>query len=119
LNVVTGGTVKDNVFAGAFGYAMAVGSATDFTIQNNVLDGNSSFIGANGPNCSTDADFVPPKPAAFVFDKNGTSGMNIQSDFEQVESADGLTCVMPPDDGDFWPYVYQSFFILFYQEELT
>jgi hypothetical protein len=80
---------------------MAVGSAADFTIQANTLVGNTSFIGANGPNCTTTESV--PVPAAFVFDANNTHGMNVQAEFSKVPTADGLTCVLPPRNGDFWP----------------
>jgi hypothetical protein len=101
-NMSQNGTVYDNRFTGAFGFGMAISSATNFTVQDNILVGNTSFIGANGPNCTT-TEYMP-SPAAFVFDTNNTKNMNVQSDFEIVPTADGLTCVMPPQGGDFWPF---------------
>jgi parallel beta-helix repeat protein len=101
-NENSNGTIRNNRLTGAFGYAMAVGSANGFTIQGNTLFGNTAFIGADGPNCTTGGD-APPAPAGFVFDANNTARMSMQSEFASVPSADGLTCVMPPPNGDFWP----------------
>lgn len=102
-NLSHSGTVYDNSFSGAFSYAIAVTSATNFTVQSNSLFGNTSFIGAVGPNCSiTDVDI--PTPAAFVIDRNLTSGMTLQSDFTNITNGDSITCVAPPAGGDFWPY---------------
>ncbi|KAL4256680.1 Pectin lyase fold/virulence factor, partial [Pleurotus pulmonarius] len=53
-NASVSGIVTDNEFTGAFSYAMAVSSSRNFTVRNNVLVGNTSFIGAAGPNCSED-----------------------------------------------------------------
>lgn len=101
-NISQSGTVLNNRFTGAFSYAMGVSSAFNFTIENNSLFGNTSFIGANGPNCSTEE--TVPTPAAFVIDTNNTQSMTVQSEFETVPSGDGLTCVLPPDGGDYWPF---------------
>lgn len=83
---------------------MAVSSAANFTIENNVLFGNTSFLGAVGPNCTVGGDAVVPTPAAFVIDTNNTQQMTMQFDFEDIPDGDGLTCVLPPADGDFWPF---------------
>lgn len=92
----------NNQFTGAFSYAMAISSAINFTVANNVLIGNTSFIGARGPNCSNSD--TTPTPAAFVFDQNNTQMDNVQSDFQIIPDGSSLTCVLPPDGGDFWPY---------------
>jgi hypothetical protein len=102
-NLSTGGEVRNNKFTGAFGYAMAVGSAADFTVQGNTLVGNTAFIGSDGPNCTKTESM--PALAPFVFDANNTRGMHIQDGFTDVPTLDGLTCVMPPANGDFWPCV--------------
>ncbi|EIN10985.1 hypothetical protein PUNSTDRAFT_100908 [Punctularia strigosozonata HHB-11173 SS5] len=96
------GYVHDNKLSGAFGYGMAVSSANNFTVQDNVLTGNTSFIGSRGPNCST-TDSVPT-PAAFVVQWNNTIATSLQSDFQSIQDADGLTCILPPDGGDYWPF---------------
>ncbi|KAF9450934.1 hypothetical protein P691DRAFT_809138 [Macrolepiota fuliginosa MF-IS2] len=101
-NVSRSGTVTGNTFSGAFSYAMALTSAQNFTIQSNTLVGNTSFIGARGPNCS-DTDTVPT-PAPFLLDTNTTSLLSIQTGFEIVRDGDSLTCVLPPNGGDFWPF---------------
>jgi hypothetical protein len=101
-NVSFSGTVIDNRLSGAFSYAMAVNSARNFTVQNNVLFGNTSFIGSSGVNCSS-SDIVPT-PAAFVYQQNATLSSNIQSDFQAIPDANSLTCVLPPDGGDYWPF---------------
>ena len=101
-NVSTGGTVQDNQFTGAFSYGMAMSSTTNFTVENNVLLGNTSFIGARGPNCTTGDP--TPTPAAFVIDLGDVQKSTTQLDFTSVSDADGLTCVLPPDGGDYWPF---------------
>jgi len=77
-------------------------SAKNFIVENNVLIGNTSFIGARGPNCTAD-DPTPP-PSAFVIDLNTTTQSTTQLDFVSVSDGDSLTCVMPPTDGDYWPF---------------
>lgn len=81
---------------------MAITSAANFTIENNSLLGNTSFIGSRGPNCSTDE--TTPTPAAFVIWSSNVSDSTIQSDFTGIDNGDGLTCIVPPEGGDYWPY---------------
>jgi hypothetical protein len=81
---------------------MAITSAQNFTVQDNTLFGNTSFIGARGPNCS-DSDTVPT-PAAFILDTNTTGSLSLQTGFEGIRDGDSLTCVLPPNGGDFWPF---------------
>jgi hypothetical protein len=101
-NVSSSGTVLSNHLSGAFGYAIAITSARNFTIQNNVLFGNTSFIGSRGPNCTTFD--TTPTPQPFVVDYNNTSGLSLQSNFQQVPDGESLTCILPPDSGDYWPF---------------
>ncbi|KAH7887390.1 pectin lyase fold/virulence factor [Phlebopus sp. FC_14] len=101
-NVSTGGTVLNNQLTGAFSYGMAMSSATNFTVENNVLTGNTSFIGARGPNCSSNDP--TPSPSAFVIDLSNVQQSTTQLDFAPVSDGDSLTCVLPPDGGDFWPF---------------
>jgi hypothetical protein len=77
-------------------------SATNFTVENNVLVGNTSFIGARGPNCTSTETI--PTPAAFVIDNNNVQSSTTQSNFQSIPDGDGLTCVLPPDGGDYWPF---------------
>lgn len=101
-NVSSSGVVTNNKFSGAFTYGIAVSSAVNFTVQDNILLGNTSFIGARGPNCS-DSD-SPPAGAPFIVDSNNTDEMNIQPNFQSIGDGDDLTCVLPPNGGDFWPF---------------
>lgn len=101
-NISYSGIVTDNQFGGAFSYAIAITSAQNFTVQNNLLTGNTSFIGARGPNCS-DTDTVPT-PAPFVVDPTSTGSLTLQSSFNLIPGGDSLTCVLPPNGGDFWPF---------------
>ena len=101
-NVSRSGTVHDNLLSGAFSYGIAITSAVNFTVQKNSFFGNSSFIGARGPNC-TKTDVVP-KPAEFIIQTNTTSSMSVSSDFVNIADGDSLTCVLPPNGGDFWPF---------------
>ena len=94
--------MQDNQLTGAFSYGMAMSSATNFTVENNVLVGNTSFIGARGPNCTAN-DTTPP-PAAFVIDLSNVQQSTTQLDFTPVSDGDSLTCVLPPDGGDYWPF---------------
>jgi hypothetical protein len=64
--------------------------------------GNTSFIGARGPNCS-ESDNVPT-PAPFIVDPQSTNGLSLQSNFDTTSDGDSLTCVMPPNGGDYWPF---------------
>ncbi|KAI9447929.1 hypothetical protein H4582DRAFT_1897235 [Lactarius indigo] len=100
-NVSSSGTVLDNSLTGAFGYGIAITSARNFTVQNNVLLGNTSFVGSRGPNCS--ASDPTPASAAFIVDSVNVTSSTIQSDFQSVQDAKGLTCVQPLD-GNYWPY---------------
>ncbi|KAL1939961.1 hypothetical protein VTO73DRAFT_9296 [Trametes versicolor] len=101
-NVSLSGTVLNNQLTGAFGYGMAISSATNFTVQGNILVGNTSFIGSNGPNCSTTD--ITPTPAPFVQDETTVTSSSIQDGFQQIPDGDSLTCIMPPDGGDYWPF---------------
>lgn len=101
-NVSRSGSVIGNALSGAFSYAIALTSAQNFTIQSNSLFGNTSFIGARGPNCS-DSDTVPT-PAPFILDSNTTGSLSVQTGFEVIRDGDSLTCVLPPNGGDFWPF---------------
>ncbi|KAF8182161.1 hypothetical protein K438DRAFT_1908086 [Mycena galopus ATCC 62051] len=95
-----GGIVVDNQLSGAFGYGIAMSRVSNFTVANNTLLGNTSFIGSAGPNCST---AVPlPAPAPFIYD-NTTSGNTLQTDFEFVANAASLICLVPPN-GTYWPF---------------
>ncbi|KAF6758857.1 hypothetical protein DFP72DRAFT_1064370 [Ephemerocybe angulata] len=102
------GVIRDNTLSGAFSYGIAVTSADNFTILGNTLVGNTTFIGAKGPNCS-DSDTVPtPAPwivdwATVGTDMNSGTG-KVQDGFEAISDGDSLTCVLPPNGGDFWPF---------------
>ena len=101
-NVSRNGIVLNNRFSGAFSYGIAITSATNFTVQGNSFFGNSSLLGARGPNCSA-IDTVPA-PAQFIIQANTTSSITLSSDFVNISDGDSLTCVLPPNGGDFWPY---------------
>jgi len=101
-NVVKGGTVTGNKMSGAFSYGIAITSATSFTVQGNEMTGNTSFIGARGPLCK-DSDTVPT-PAPFIIDPSTSTGLTTQSDFQTISDGSSLTCVLPPNGGDFWPF---------------
>jgi parallel beta-helix repeat protein len=102
------GIVQDNIFSGAFSYGIAVTSADNFTVLGNELVGNTTFIGGKGPNCS-ETDSVPePYPwivdwATVGTDMNDASG-KLQDEFVGISDGDSLTCVLPPNGGDFWPF---------------
>ncbi|KAH0840261.1 hypothetical protein J3R83DRAFT_1268 [Lanmaoa asiatica] len=101
-NVSSGGVVQDNQLTGAFSYGMAISSATNFTVENNVLIGNTSFIGERGPNCTSNDP--TPSPAAFVVDLSNVQQSTTQLDFAAISDGDSLTCVLPPTGGDYWPF---------------
>ena len=101
-NVSFSGTVLNNILTGAFGYGIAITSAVNFTVENNILLGNTSFIGSRGPNCT--AGDPTPASAAFIVGQANVTSSTLQSDFQSVQDARGLTCVLPPEGGDYWPY---------------
>ncbi|KAI0660712.1 pectin lyase fold/virulence factor [Cubamyces menziesii] len=101
-NVSQSGTVLDNHLTGAFGYGVAISSASNFTVQGNILVGNTSFIGSTGPNCSTTD--ITPQPAPFVEDQSTVQSSNIQSGFQLIPDGNSLTCIIPPSGGDYWPF---------------
>jgi len=85
----------NNKLTGTFGYGIAVTSAQNFTIQGNTLSGNTAFVGSRGPSCSA-SDATPPS-GPFIVQTSDVTASNLQSDFETVQDAEGLTCVV---DGD-------------------
>lgn len=101
-NVSANGTVMNNRLSGAFGYGFAMSSASNFTVENNTLFGNTSFIGARGPNCSSTD--TTPSPAPFIIELTSVQQSTIQTDFQSITDGDGLTCISPPDGGDYWPF---------------
>lgn len=101
-NVSKNGAVIGNRFSGAFSYGIAITSAVNFTVQDNVMFGNTSFLAEPGVNCSS-TDIVP-QAGPFLLDTNLTQGLNIQSGFEVIPDGKSLTCVFPPTGGDFWPF---------------
>ncbi|KAF9534601.1 hypothetical protein CPB83DRAFT_204636 [Crepidotus variabilis] len=101
-NVSKNGVVRNNKLSGAFSYGIAITSAQNFTIQGNTMFDNTSFIGSRGPKCQ-DKDVVP-QPGPFIVDQRTTKDCTLQSDFQTVTDGDSLTCVLPPNGGDFWPF---------------
>lgn len=100
--VVRNGIAMNNNLTGAFSYGVAVTSAANFTVQGILITGNTSFIGARGPNCST-FDSVP-NPGPFLVEQATTQSLTLQGEFQQMSDGESLTCVLPPNGGDFWPY---------------
>ncbi|KAJ6460741.1 hypothetical protein C8R47DRAFT_993842 [Mycena vitilis] len=100
-NFSYGGVVQGNTLSGAFGYGVAISSAESFTVEDNLLTGNTSFIGTPGINCSS-FDTVPV-PAPFIYD-NSTSDLTLQPQFVLVTDADSLTCIVAPGSADSWPF---------------
>ena len=101
-NVSRSGIVVNNQFSGAFSYGIAITSAANFTVQSNSFFGNSSFIGSRGPTCPASNTVL--KPAAFVTEVNTTSSMSISSNFVNISDGNSLSCVLPPNGGNFWPF---------------
>ena len=101
-NVSSSGTVLNNRLSGAFGYGMAITSARNFTVEGNTLFGNTSFIGSRGPNCS--ASDPTPASSSFIVEWVNVTTTTLQTEFQSVQDAKGLTCVQPPNGGDYWPY---------------
>lgn len=100
-NISSSGTVTNNKLSGAFTYGIGLTSAKNFTVTGNSFFGNYSFIGARGPNCT---DNATPSPGAFVVDQKTAVSSTYQTDFVAISDGDSLTCVLPPDGGDYWPY---------------
>ncbi len=73
----------------------------NFTVQNNVLFDNTSFIGSHGPNCSKTDNVPTPQP--FVASNDSITQCRLQSNFTVLPDATSLTCIIP-SDGDYWPF---------------
>lgn len=74
---------------------------SQFTIANNTIIGNSSFIGAKGPNC-TASDVVPPA-VDFVVDPTTILNATITGPFK-AHGINTVLCVTPPrGGGNVWP----------------
>ncbi|WVQ73124.1 hypothetical protein IAR50_002688 [Cryptococcus sp. DSM 104548] len=108
-NKSTGGVIKDNSLSGAFAFGMGVTSAEDFIIENNTFFGNTSFIGAYGPNCTT--GWKTPHPSVPLLSES-TYLVNVSIDvpdsspFSFVNGTGiGLTCFVAPNKTTYsWPY---------------
>ncbi|KAI0286457.1 hypothetical protein BC826DRAFT_1048396 [Russula brevipes] len=100
--VCPSGIVLNNRFTGAFGYAIAVATAQNFTVQGNTLFDNTSFITSRGPNCN--ASETIPTSAPFIVDPSNVTNTTLQSDFQAVQNCKMVTCVVPPNGGNNWPY---------------
>ncbi|QRW01617.1 hypothetical protein RhiLY_00614 [Ceratobasidium sp. AG-Ba] len=96
-----GATVRNNRLTGAFGWGVAVSGVRDFTVENNDLVGNTSFIGFRGVNCSITEAL--PSPTPFLYDSNGTDSSTLPSDYPDVRLDGALLCITSPDGGDYWP----------------
>ncbi|CAE6456325.1 unnamed protein product [Rhizoctonia solani] len=81
---------------------MAVSGVSNFNIMDNTITGNSSFIGAKGPNCTT-SDIVPPA-VDFVVDPNTFASSKIGGTVFKAHGITALLCVTPPrGGGNVWP----------------
>ncbi|KAF8507643.1 hypothetical protein BU17DRAFT_100380 [Hysterangium stoloniferum] len=103
VNISQGALVVDNRFQGAFGYAMAMSSVANFTVLNNVLVGDTAFIGSIGPKCSNAQGRTPPA-RPFVVQQSLVIGSKIQTDFTNIDDANNLICIIPPAGGHYWPF---------------
>ena len=101
-NVSSSGTVLNNRLSGAFGYGIAISSARNCTVEGNMLFGNTSFIGSRGPNRS--ASDPTPSSSSFIIEWVNVTTTALQTEFQSVQDAKGLTCVQPPNGGDYWLY---------------
>lgn len=81
---------------------MGISSARNFTVQNNVLVGNTSFIGSTGPKCHPAN--TTPSSQPFVAQMDNITQSSIQSNFVNVTDAGSLVCVVPPSGGSLWPF---------------
>ncbi|KIY44796.1 hypothetical protein FISHEDRAFT_67334 [Fistulina hepatica ATCC 64428] len=94
--------VYNNRISGALCYGVALSSTVNAVVAGNTVFGNYNFIGANGPNC-TDASSLP-SPGPFVVQASSITNTTIQSNFVNATSVSSITCVLPPEDGNHWPY---------------
>jgi len=42
-------------------------------------------------------------PVPFAVDRNNTESLSLQDSFAEISDGDSLTCILPPDGGDYWP----------------
>ncbi|KAF8510506.1 hypothetical protein BU17DRAFT_98018 [Hysterangium stoloniferum] len=103
-NISHGAVVTGNQFEGAFAYAMAISTASNFTVQDNVLVGNdTAFIGTIASDCSNPDTRTAPGPP-FVVEQSRVTDSNLQSDFVNIVVGDNLLCIRPPTGGELWPF---------------
>ncbi|QRV87451.1 right-handed beta helix region protein [Ceratobasidium sp. AG-Ba] len=97
-----GATVIGNKLSGAFGYGIPISGVKDFTVRDNVMFGNHTFIGAKGPNC-TEKDIVPPA-VDFVIDPAAVTTSSILGVWK-LHTITALLCLTPPRGGTspVWP----------------
>ncbi|KDQ08271.1 hypothetical protein BOTBODRAFT_571308 [Botryobasidium botryosum FD-172 SS1] len=101
-NATMGAMVSSNRLTGGFSYGMAVSGVGNFTLVDNALFGNTAFFGNRGPTCSPIAPI--PDPSAYIYQFNTTLQSTLQFEFQTVPYADDLTCILPPNGGNYWPY---------------
>ncbi|KAG8884037.1 hypothetical protein FRB97_005259, partial [Tulasnella sp. 331] len=100
-NVTRGAVVRNNVFQGAFGYAMAAGDLRNWTVSGNVVKDDVTFLGGLGPNC-TEGE-IYPEPQAFVFNSTACTDCIMEQEFAD-KTTDSLTCLLPDEDS-YWPWL--------------
>ncbi|QRV72576.1 right-handed beta helix region protein [Ceratobasidium sp. AG-Ba] len=85
-----------------FGYGIPVSGVKDFTVRDNIMFGNYTFIGAKGPNC-TEKDIVPPA-VDFVIDPAAVTTSSILGVWK-LHTITALLCLTPPRGGTspVWP----------------
>jgi len=47
-------------------------------------------------------------PGPFVVDMNNTENLSLQDSFVEISDGDLLTCILPPNGGDYWPLSSQN-----------
>jgi hypothetical protein len=83
---------------------MAAAVLNNFTVMENKVLDDTTFIGSVGPNCSTTD--ITPEPEPFVFNSSQIINSQMQSEFVERD-ADALTCILPDHD-DWWPFMPSS-----------
>ncbi|GJJ07211.1 hypothetical protein Clacol_001411 [Clathrus columnatus] len=112
-DVLQGALITNNVFKGAFSFAIAASSVLDFTILNNLLEENCSFIGFRGLDCPVE---TAPGPQPFIAQMSSIIQSTLQADFISVTDIDLLVCFVPPKTGDYWPF--DAFWVIFLRQYL-
>src|SRR5258708_878529 len=86
------------------GYGIAVSGIRSAEITSNILQFPTYFTGSQGINCTSHSYSLPPVPCVVDGSRPSDDTLVLQEEFQSIDNADSLTCVIPPDGGGWWDY---------------